>query len=584
MKMIDTKSATFLENPITTEIIRNALISAAEEMNESLARSSFSPIIYEMKDCSVGIYNENAELLGQSSGLPMFLGNLDVCIRETTKFLGGNEHYKPGDVYIMNDSYLAGTHLNDITVISPIFYQDELVGFSATRAHWLDLGAKDPGYPMDATEIYQEGVRIPPTKIYDGGEPRKDIINLITINSRLTRDALGDLNAQIAACRTGERRVNEIINKHGLGTFRRCIKDIFKQSEIMDKEQISSIPDGVYEAEGFLDNDGVTDDPVPVKVKITISGENLKIDLTGSSEQRQGMTNCGSAQTVSACRVAFKHLIGPDSPVTGGNFKTMDIIIPKRTIFSAEEPAACGWYFTSLGLLIDLIIKALSPVLKEESAAAHYGDSMVITIAGNDDRENVPFLYVEPTAGGWGAFSKDDGQSGLINNSNGDFKNLPVEVFEGKYPLKINSYTLRENSGGPGENRGGLGVRREYEICSETANLSLWFERSLDPAWGLFEGNSGMPPKVTIYNGKGEEHLLKVNSKPLKKGDRVKVETGGGGGFGHPFNRSPERVLEDYLDGYIDIETARKEYGVMINQDTKEIIAKTEEFRRKIQQ
>lgn len=580
--MIDTKSATFLENPITTEIIRNALISAAEEMNESLARSSFSPIIYEMKDCSVGIYNENAELLGQSSGLPMFLGNLDVCIRETTKFIGGNEHYKPGDVYIMNDSYLAGTHLNDITVISPIFYRDELVGFSATRAHWLDLGAKDPGYPMDATEIYQEGVRIPPTKIYNGGEPRKDVINLITINSRLTRDALGDLNAQIAACRTGERRVNDIINKHGLDTFRRCIKDIFKQSEIMDKEQISSIPDGVYEAEGFLDNDGVTADPVLVKVKITISGENLKIDLTGSSEQRPGMTNCGLAQTVAACRVAFKHLIGPDSPVTGGNFKTMDIVIPKRTIFSAEEPAACGWYFTSLGLLIDLIIKALSPVLKEESAAAHYGDSMVITIAGNDDRENVPFLYVEPTAGGWGAFSKDDGQSGLINNSNGDFKNLPVEVLEGKYPLKINSYTLRENSGGPGENRGGLGVRREYEICSETANLSLWFERSLDPAWGLFGGNSGMPPKVTIYSDKGEKYLLKVNSKPLKKGDRVKVETGGGGGFGHPFNRSPERVLEDYLDGYIDIDTARREYGVMINQNTKEIdIAKTVDYRKK---
>src|SRR5699024_1407846 len=186
-----------------------------------------------------------------------------------------------------------------------------------------------------------------------------------------------------------------------------------------------------------LDNDGVTDEPVLVKVKLTVSGEHLTIDLTGSSHQRQGMSNCGSAQTVSACRVAFKHLIGPDSPVTGGNFKTMNIVIPKRTIFSAEEPAACGWYFTSLGLLIDLIVKALSPVLKEQSAAAHYGDSMVITLAGKEEKgesgkDNSNFLYVEPTAGGWGAFYSEDGQSGLINNSNGDFKNLPIEVLEGK--------------------------------------------------------------------------------------------------------------------------------------------------------
>ncbi|WP_269409438.1 hydantoinase B/oxoprolinase family protein [Lentibacillus daqui] len=570
MNETEKKAPIFLENPITTEIIRNALISAAEEMNESLARSSFSPIIYEMKDCSVGIYNEHAELLGQSSGLPTFLGNLDVCIRETTNFIGGNDKYNPGDVYIMNDSYLAGSHLNDITIISPIFFEEELVGFSATRAHWLDVGAKDPGYPMDAIEIFQEGVRIPPTKIYDAGNPRKDIIQLITMNSRLSDSALGDMNAQIAACRTGEKRVYEIIKKHGVDTFRRAIKDIFMQSEIMDKEQITSIPDGVYEEKGYLDNDGVTDDPVLVKVKLTVAGDRLTIDLTGSSEQRQGMTNCGLAQTVSACRVAFKHLIGPDSPVTGGNFKTMDIIVPKKTIFSAEEPAACGWYFTSLGLLIDLIVKALSPVLKEQSAAAHYGDSMVITFAGRDEKSDETFLYVEPTAGGWGAFSANDGQSGLINNSNGDFKNLPVEVLEGKYPLKVNSYSLRKNSGGAGKTRGGLGITREYEVRTK-ANLSLWFERSKTPAWGLFGGEAGKPPKVTIKTSSGEEDMLKVNAKPLAKGDRVVVKTGGGGGFGNPLERSQEQVLEDIIDGYIDTNTAYKEYGFTYDAKTEQV-------------
>lgn len=554
---------TFIENPVTTEIIRNALSSAAEEMNESLARSSFSPIIYEMKDCSVGIYNENAELLGQSSGLPTFLGNLDVCIKETTKIIGGNENYNPGDVYIMNDSYLAGTHLNDITVIAPIFYKEDLVGFSATRAHWLDLGAKDPGYPMDATEIYQEGLRIPPLKIYDKGLAVNDVIQLITMNSRLSDQALGDLNAQIAACNTGDKRVNDIVERHGIDTFRNSVTDIFKQSELIDIEQISAIPDGVYTAEGTLDNDGVNEEEVPVKVKVVIENEKLTIDLEGSSPQRIGMTNCGLAQTVSACRVAFKHMIGPDSPVTGGNFKTMDIKVPKRSIFSAEEPAACGWYFTALGLLIDLIIKALSPVLKEESAAAHYGDSMVVTFSGRNADDST-FLYVEPTAGGWGAFSSNDGQSGLINNSNGDFKNLPVEVLESKYPLKINEYGFRKNSGGAGKTQGGQGIIREYEL-TKPSNLSLWFERSKTPAWGLFDGYAGKAPEVEIVNRKNTEKRLKVNSKPLEIGDKVIVKTGGGGGFGKPLERKHERIKNDILDGLIDEMFARKNYNYEVN-------------------
>jgi N-methylhydantoinase B len=548
----------FIENPVTTEIIRNALSSAAEEMNESLARSSFSPIIYEMKDCSVGIYNENAELLGQSSGLPTFLGNLDVCIKETTKVIGGNDNYNPGDIYIMNDSYLAGTHLNDITVISPIFYKEILVGFSATRAHWLDLGAKDPGYPMDATEIYQEGLRIPPLKIYDNGNPVKDIIQLITMNSRLSNQALGDLNAQIAACKTGEKRMNDIIEHHGLSTFKNAVKDIFLQSKIIDIEQIKSIPDGIYQAKGTLDNDGVTDEEIPVKVKVEIRGENLTINLEGSSPQRVGMTNCGLAQTVSACRVAFKHMIGPDSPVTGGNFKTMDIKVPKKSIFNAEEPAACGWYFTALGLLIDLIIKALSPVLEKECAAAHYGDSMVITISGRDD-DNLTFLYVEPTAGGWGAFNDNDGQSGLINNSNGDFKNLPVEVLESKYPLKVNNYGFRKNSGGAGRKQGGQGIVREYEI-TKSSNLSLWFERSKTPAWGLFEGKSGLGPEVEIHSNGNVKHKLKTNSESLDIGDRVIVKTGGGGGFGLSSERTNNEIKNDLLDGYIDKDFAKRYY------------------------
>ncbi|MED1466893.1 hydantoinase B/oxoprolinase family protein [Bacillus salipaludis] len=565
------KTSQFLENPITTEIIRNAFISAAHEMNASLARSSFSPIIYEMKDCSVGIFNKNAELLGQSAGLPIFLGNLDECIKINTEYIGGVENYQQGDVYIMNDSYLTGTHLNDITVISPVFYNDELVGFTANRAHWLDVGAQDPGFSMDATEIYQEGVRIPPTKIYDAGKPRKDVINLIITNSRFSEAALGDLNAQIAACRTGEKRYHEIISRFGLEKVNRSISDIFKQSEILDREKIASIADGVYEAEGCLDNDGVSNEPVKVKVKVTVRGENITIDLTGSNDQVRGMTNCGLAQTISACRVAFKQLISPEAPVTGGNFKTLNVVVPERTIFSAQQPAACVWYFSALGLLIDLVVQALSPALKENSAGAHYGDSMIITFAGVDPRRNTPFLNVEATAGGWGGFAANDGQSGLINNVNGDFKNLPIEVLEDKYPFKVTTYGFRPNSGGAGKNRGGLGLVRGYEVAADEASLYLWFERSKTPAWGLFEGREAYAPEVTIYSGEQEENALKINAKAMKNGDKVIVKTGGGGGFGHPFDREIHRVLDDVIDGYIDRQAALEQYGVVIKADALEV-------------
>lgn len=566
-----TKNYTNQENPITTEIIRSALTTAAGEMNTSLYRSAYSPIIYEMKDCSVGIFNQHAELLGQSAGLPLFLGNLDECIKAVTCSIGGVENYRSGDIYIMNDSYIAGTHLNDVTVISPIFYNEALVGFTANRADWIDIGAKDPGTPMDATEIYQEGLRIPPTKIYDAGEPRDDVINLLVTNCRSHDAALGDLNAQIAACRTGEKRYQEIIRTFGIETVERCAQDIIAQSERMDREAISKIQEGEYKAEGYMDNDGNSNEPVLVKVMVTVKGEDITIDLTGSSEQRGGPINCGLAQTISACRIAFKNLINPDSPVTGGNFRTLHVVAPSSTIFHAQEPAPCGYYYSPLGLLMDLIFKALSPAMKEKSVAAHYGDAMNIAFSGTNPKTNAQFLNFEATAGGWGGFHENDGQSGLICNSCGDFKNMPIEVFESKFPMKVTMYGLRDESGGAGYHRGGLGIVRRYEILADESNLYAWFERSKTPAWGLFEGNSGMPPSVVVQRGGDKENILKVNAKPLAFGDVITVKTGGGGGFGHPFDRDPNKVMEDVLDGYISVETALSDYGVLCKPGTLDI-------------
>ena len=550
-------------DPISTEIIRNAFISIAQDMNAVLIRSAYTPVIYEGKDCVVALLDEKGEVLGQSSGLPLFLGNLQVCVQETAKMYGW-DYFKEGDIFFVNDSFFTGTHLNDITIFAPIFWNGKLAGFSASRAHWLDVGGKDPGGSMDSTNIYQEGFRWPVTRLYENNEPRKEIIEFLRINGRFGYSLIGDMNAQIAAGKTGEKRFQGILDRFGIDLVRSARDEIFRQSEELEREAVKKIKNGTYYADGFLDDDGLGSDPVKINMKVIVEDEKITIDLDGSANQTQGPVNCGFAQTISACRVAFKLLINPKRPVDGGTFKTLDVTAPQGSIFKAEEPAACQWYFSSLGLLIDAFVKALSTSTKELSAAAHYGDSMVIFIGGVDPRNNFPFLSVEPTCGGWGGFEGSDGADALINNVNGGFKDLPIEVFESKYPVSIFNYGFRENSGGLGKFRGGLGLYREYTINTD-GFVSLWFERSVTPAWGLFGGKDGLPPNVNIkIPNEEEKNLLKANGLQIKKGTVLTTYTGGGGGFEEPLERDPEDVLKDVKNRYVTIEKAKENYKVSI--------------------
>jgi N-methylhydantoinase B len=554
-------------DPITTEIIRNAFISCAQDMNATLIRSSYTPIIYEGKDCSVAILDENGDVLGQSSGLPLFLGNLEICVKFAADLYGW-ENFKQGDVFYMNDSYMTGTHLNDATIFGPIFWEGRLVGFSATRAHWLDVGAKDPGGPMDAHEIYQEGMRWGPTRLYDAGAAREDVIDLLRRNGRFGYSLIGDMNAQVASCRTGEARFQAILDRFGYETYIASRDEIYRQSEQLEREKIASIEDGVYTVQGSLDDDGLGNGPVPVRLQITVDGERMEMDLTGSSLPARGPINCGFAQTVSACRVAFKLLVNPERPVDGGTFKTLTVTAPPPSIFAAQEPAACQWYFSSLGLLIDLVLKALAPALPHDVAAAHFGDSMVMYLTGVDPRRgDARYLYVMPHPGGWGGFEGDDGQDGLINNVNGGFKDYPIEVFETKYPALITGYGFRPDTGGPGRYRGGCGIYRTHKV-EHDAHIYLWFERSVTPAWGLFGGNDGEPPDVVVNEGRPDErHMLKTNAHPVAAGGVIEVRTGGGGGYGHAREREPERVRLDVLDGYVTRQAAEADYGVVLDDD-----------------
>lgn len=520
-------------SPVTTEIIRSALIQAAEDMNMTLIRSAYTPTIYEGKDCAVALLDRRHRVLGQSSGLPIFLGNLEECTRYTEEAFGA-EVWQPGDVWVLNDSYIGGTHLNDCTVYAPIFCSGELVGFAASRAHWIDMGSKDPGGSMDSTTIYQEGLRMGPTRIIVGGAENPDVLRMIETNVRFPYVTLGDMRAQVACARMGVRRLGELFARYGGETIELARRGIFAQTERLERERIAAIPDGSYEATGHLDNDGIDlDTPLHVTVRVHVSGEHMTIDLTDCADQATGPVNCGRSQAVSAARVGYKLLISPTVSLNGGSFVPLEVDVRDGSMLGAREPAACQYYYSSLGMLIDLVVKALAPAMPEQVAAASYGDSMIVQFAGElNPRTGEPFVTLEATVGGWGAWQGSDGETALINNVNGSLRDLPIEVVETLYPVRVNEYRIRHGSGGAGRWRGGDGVVREY-VMEADQDLSLWWERSVTPAWGAFGGEPGAPPRVVLNPGTdGECHLLKANALRVHRGDVLRCESGGGGGYG----------------------------------------------------
>ncbi|MGX9225505.1 hydantoinase B/oxoprolinase family protein [Streptomyces albus] len=344
----------------------------------------------------------------------------------------------------------------------------------------------------------------------------------------------------------GVRRLGELFTRYGAATIEEARQEIFAQTERLERQRIAEIPDGVYEATGHLDNDGI-DLAVPLKVtvRITVAGERMTIDLTDCADQTTGPVNCGSAQAVSAARVGYKLLISPTVSLNGGSFAPLNVVVREGSMLGAREPAACQYYYSSLGMLIDLIVKALAPVMPDKAAAASYGDSMIVQFAGDNPRTGKPFVTLEATVGGWGAWQGGDGESALINNVNGSLCDLPIEVFETLYPARVTEYRIRQGSGGDGKWRGGDGVVREY-VMEADQDLSLWWERSVTPAWGLAGGRPGTPPRVVLNPGTADaREMLKANSLRVRKGDVLRCESGGGGGFGDPAERGTDSAPGD---------------------------------------
>lgn len=556
-------------DPATIEIIRNRLFQGSEEMKAVIRRTSPNPIIYEMLDYSVGLLSPKAELLAQSAGIPQFLGNLGLSIMSIVDDIGGFDKFEPGDIYMTNDSYRACLHLPDVTVCSPIFLKKELVGFTYTRAHWLDIASS---YPVGGivSERLLEGVIYKSVRLFEKGKPNESIMRIIHSNSRMPAQITGDVNSQVAACRTGEKRYLSTIDKYGKDTVMNCIGALLKHGENIALNAIRKIPNGEYTAEGFADNDGIDlETPIKVKVKVVVSEDGMTIDLAGSNPRCKGNVNAGIGQTITACRTAYMNIVAPNYPINEGFFRPLKIVVPEESIFRAKEPDATMFSWMPLEVAIDLIYTALSQAIPDRVDAPNYGCSCVMHTHGMDPKTGKFFILSDTEGGGWGAKPFDDGENAILF---GDTWNQPVEFMENKYPVMIERYELRQDSGGPGKYRGGLGIRRDYRILAEKAG-GLWvYERAIHAPWGLLGGKEAAPSDVVVNPGTpGEKSVPKQSACPLIKGDLVSFRTAGGGGYGNPLERDLARIERDLLNGYISSEHAKQFYGIETDARTRRV-------------
>jgi N-methylhydantoinase B len=578
-------------DPVTTEVIRNQFISAAEEMKFNLMRTAYNPVVFENCDFAVGVFDAQANMIAQAPGLPVFLGTLRECVKEITDDIGGLDKFRPGDLYMMNDPYAGGTHLLDVTCVVPVFDHDEVIGFSVTKMHWLDVGGKDPGSSSnDSLSIYHEGIRFRSVKLYDAGQLVKPVMDMIKYNVRVSESVLGDLRAQIAACRTGERRFKAILEKYGRETVLAAKEQFMNHADKMARLAVGRIPDGTYKAEGFIDNDSLKLDGkhLPIRVSITVKGSDMVVDLTGSQEQNEGPINCGLAATISAVRVGFKCVTTPWVPINEGSFRSLRVIVPENSMFNARYPAPVCLFYVHLLTLIDTILKALAPALPGKIPAGHYCDIGVLSISGADSRNGRDFIHLDSSSGGWGACEGIDGENCLIAIMDGDSKNYPAELVEHKFPLRLNQFCLYEDSGGAGRFRGGLGHIRDFEMLSDKSWCLTSIDRHDYKPWGLFGGQNGAANDAIFRPGmQGEKEVRKVTNFPLKSGEILSIRSGGGGGFGYPWQRDPRKVLEDVLDGYVSLANARTSYKVAIvrkGNSFKIDSAATERLRKNLKQ
>jgi N-methylhydantoinase B len=555
-------------DPVTLTVIQNGLIQVCNEMDLAFVRSAFSPVISEGLDRSDGIYvATDGSLIAQGElGLPVFVGTMQFSSRAVIDRV--KSHYAgkvdPGDVFVVNDPYLGGTHLMDVRLVKPFFYKGELFAWLANTGHWPDVGGMVPGgFSASATEVEQEGLRLPPVKFWKKGVMDQEILSIILSNIRIADQRIGDIKAQAAALTTGEVRLTALIDRYGADVVRQAIAEMRHRAERQMRAKIAAIPDGVYEGTAQVDSDGVVDQPLTIKMKITKKGEDLLFDMTGSSPPCRGPMNSVIATTKSAIYLAVKHIF-PDVPINAGTFEPLKIVEPEGTFLYAHYPRPVSGCAAEVSQRIaEAVFAALTKAIPDLLFAAPAGTSGNLGVGGYDperDRSYIMYLF---TGGGYGGFQGGDGLSNGCSTI-GISKMPPVEVLEQFYPVLFEEFSLREGSGGAGEFRGGFGINYAIKLRRGEARVSMVMDHGRTGPQGVLGGAAGGVNTVCVSQG-GKTyrppHLSKDQDIEIGVGDVVRVSTPGGGGFGDPAKRKPEAIARDVAKGYYSEAEAREKFG-----------------------
>ena len=535
-------------DPITVEVVRNKLDGIANEMQSTLFRSSFSPIVKEGLDASASLFTMDGETLAQAVAIPIHLATLIPVVRSILGEFPA-EVMEDGDVYVMNDPYLGGTHLPDIALIMPIFHDGRPIALSAAMTHHQDVGGMSPGsVPTDATEIYQEGIRIPPLKFMSRGVVNDTLMKMLRLNVRMPDSFTGDLNAQVAACEIGRRRLRELAERHGATLLDEIFSDLLARSEMMTRAAIRAIPDGVHRYHDFLDNDGIDQDTaIRIEVAVTIKGDTIHVDFAGTADQLRGPFNCMPSGSHAAAYFAVHAMTDPDIPTNGGCFRPISLHLPEGSLVNPREPAPVNARTSTIKRISGCIVGALAQAVPERAPADAAGEMLLLAFGGARAAGS-RYVIGELIASGSGASNGLDGVD-VIETDGTNCMNLPVEALEMDAPIRVHRTELRADSGGDGAYRGGLGLVREYEILSGDVVFTHRGERHVHPAKGRLGGEPGARAVSVIKRAGGVSEV--INSKIVDRlgpGDRVVVETAGGGGYGAPEQRSAQARAADVAD------------------------------------
>lgn len=554
-------------DPVTLAVVRGALEAIGDEMDLHLIRAALSPIISETNDCAHGLYHpETGETIAQGGlGLPMFLANMQFTVQALIPIVAAQGGFREGDVWITNDPYLSGTHLNDVILVSPHFVDGRLFCLFANTGHWMDMGGSAPGgWVPTATEIHQEGIIIPPMRLVEGGVRNEGIVRMITANVRLPQQLLGDMAAMVNVFAVGRRGLDALIARYGAGTLSACIAEMMARSEAEMRAYIADIPDGTYRIEDGFDNDGVVDAPLRVRLALTVAGSDLHFDFTGTDGPATGMMNISEGTTRSLCFVALKHLF-PQVPVNGGAFRPARFTVPKGSILAAQYPAAVGGTTDVTQRVVDVVFGALAQAAPRTAPAAPFGTTGVATVAGHHPDTGRYYVAVYPYPGGYGGSFASDG---LVNGTppGSMAKFMSVEMSEHRYPVRFGYLAIREGSAGPGAHRGGCGTTYGIETRAN-AVVSILGDRVDSAPFGIEGGGPAAPNSVRFHTA-GRDWVPPMRSKatkvPFGPGDAFHLGSPGGGGWGDPLDRDPAAVEDDLNDGLIDQATAERIYGAVI--------------------